>query len=63
MAEYVIQQKASVYYEVVVDATNLEEALAKAEDSNNWERTESVEFEDEYWYSTDGGLDFEKVGN
>lgn len=63
MAEYVIQQKATVYYEVKVEADSLEDAIKKADDSSDWWRTDVVEMEDEYWYSTNGGFDFEKVGN
>ena len=63
MQEYVIQQKASVYYEVKVEAENLEDAIKKADDSSDWWRTDAVEMEDEYWYSTDNGYIFEKVGN
>ena len=51
MKEYKIQQKASVWYETIVEAKTKKEALQKAEtgNDNNWELLlDTVIFEDDF---------------
>lgn len=50
--EYRIQQKAEVFYETIVEAESLEEALRLADESSDWERLdETMMLADEYWYN------------
>jgi len=52
MNEYRIQQKATLYYECVVEAETLDEAMKLADDFGDWERQdETLMLEDEYWYN------------
>lgn len=52
MNEYRIQQKATLYYECVVEAGTLDEAMKLADDFGDWERQdETLMLEDEYWYN------------
>lgn len=52
MNEYRIQQKATLYYEVVVEAETLDEAMKLANEASDWERQEqTLMLEDEYWYN------------
>lgn len=55
MKTFSIQQRASVYYEIEVEARSLEEAIDIADNADGWSQTDVVEFEDDYWYSMDGG--------
>jgi len=52
MNEYRIQQKATLYYETVVEAESLEEAFRLADEYSDWERQdELLTLEDEFWYN------------
>lgn len=52
MNEYRIQQKATFFYEVVVEAETLDEAMKLANEASDWERQdETLMLEDEYWYN------------
>ena len=57
--EYRIQQKASVWIEVSVDADNLEQAFEFAEEEINKGRFRedpySFELEDEFWWEDEDG--------
>jgi hypothetical protein len=57
--DYRIQQKASVWIEVSVDADNLEQAFEFAEEEINKGRFRedpySFELEDEYWWEDEDG--------
>jgi hypothetical protein len=57
--EYRVQQKASVWVEVSVEARSLKKALELAEEeisSGNFEEDPtSFELEDEYWWENDKG--------
>jgi len=54
LTKFTIHQKASIYFEVEVEAESLSEAILLADESSEWVQTEAIEMEDEYWYSTDG---------
>jgi hypothetical protein len=52
MNQYRIQQKATLYYETIVEAKSLEEAFRLADESSDWERQdELLTLEDEFWYN------------
>lgn len=57
--KYRIQQKASIWIEVSVEADNLKQALGFAEDEINKGRFKedpaSFELEDEYWWEDENG--------
>jgi hypothetical protein len=51
MNQYRIQQKATLYYETIVEAESLEEAFRLADESSDWERQdELLTLDDDFWY-------------
>lgn len=49
MAKWLVEQMVEVSYRTVVEAATEEEAIKMANESSDWERTEFMEWEDDYW--------------
>lgn len=55
MAKYIVEQMATVWYQVEVEADTKEQALDLGQDKLNqgegWQNQDSFEFQDEFWVS------------
>jgi hypothetical protein len=49
MATWSIEQKTEVWWSTTVEADTFEEAMAIAQDENDWVRGEEYEWCDEFW--------------